>query len=211
MILSIVYVVDDDPSLREALSSLIRSVGWRVETFASTQEFLDYPRPNAPSCLVLDVQLGEASGLDLAERLNASDVQIPIVFITGHGTIPMTVRAMKGGAVEFLTKPFRNADLIAGIEQALERDRAALRERAELAEIRSKLARLTARECQVLALVVTGQLNKQIAAALGTSEQTVKAHRGHVTQKLGITSVAELVRLVERVEGQSWAPAILRK
>jgi FixJ family two-component response regulator len=208
---SIVYVVDDDPSMREALSSLIRSVGWRVETFASTQEFLDYRRPSAPSCLVLDVQLGEASGLDLAERLNASGVQIPIVFITGHGTIPMTVRAMKGGAVEFLTKPFRNADLIAGIEQALERDQAALRERAELAEIRLKVASLTSRECEVLALVVTGQLNKQIASALGTSEQTIKAHRGRVTRKLGVTSVAELVRLVERVEGQSWAPACLRK
>ena len=208
---SIVYVVDDDPSMREALSSLIRSVGWRVETFASTQEFLDYRRPPAPSCLVLDVQLGEASGLDLAERLNASGVQIPIVFITGHGTIPMTVRAMKGGAVEFLTKPFRNADLIAGIEQALERDQAALRERAELAEIRLKLASLTSRECEVLAFVVTGQLNKQIAAELGTSEQTIKAHRGRVTRKLGVASVAELVRLVKRVEGQSWAPACLRK
>ena len=208
---SIVYVVDDDPSMREALSSLIRSVGRRVETFASTQEFLDYRRPPAPSCLVLDVQLGPTSGLDLADRLNTSGVQIPIVFITGYGTIPMTVRAMKGGAVEFLTKPFRNADLIAGIEQALERDQAALRERAELAAIRSKLERLTPRECEVLALVVTGQLNKQIAAELGTSEQTIKAHRGHVTQKLGVTSVAELVRLVKRVEGQSWAPAVLRK
>ena len=202
----IVYVVDDDLSVRQALSSLIRSVGLRVETFASARDFLRLARPDAPSCLVLDVMLPDSSGLDLPAELRTADVQIPIVFITGHGTIPMSVRAMKAGAVEFLTKPFREEDLIAAIQQALERDRAAREERAELAELRERFEKLTARERDVLALVVTGRLNKQIAAELGTAEQTVKVHRGRVMQKLGVGSVAELVRLVERAAGQRWAP-----
>jgi FixJ family two-component response regulator len=203
---SIVYVVDDDLSVRQALSSLIRSVGMRVETFASAGDFLRHARLDAPSCLVLDVHLPDSSGLDLPGELRTADVQIPIVFITGHGTIPMSVRAMKAGAVEFLTKPFREEDLIGAIQQALERDRAAIRERAELAELRARFDRLTARERDVLALVVTGRLNKEIAAELGTAEQTVKVHRGRVMQKLEVGSVAELVRLTERVAGHRTIP-----
>jgi FixJ family two-component response regulator len=202
----IVYVVDDDRSVREGLSSLIRSVGLRVETFASTQDFLGYARSDTPSCLVLDVLLPDASGLDLADKLRAADVQIPVIFITGHGTIPMSVRAMKAGALEFLTKPIRDDALIAAIRQALDRDRVALQERAELAQIRAHLERLTPREREVLMLVVTGRLNKSIAAELGTAEQTIKVHRGRVMLKLGVSSVAELVRLTERIEGQPWAP-----
>jgi FixJ family two-component response regulator len=204
----IVYVVDDDLSVRQALSSLVRSVGIRVETFASAQEFLRYSRPDAPSCLVLDVLLPESSGLDLPRELRASEVLIPIIFITGHGTIPMSVRAMKAGAVEFLTKPFREEELIAAIQQALERDRMVREERADLVEFRRRFTTLTEREREVLALVVTGRLNKQIAAELGTAEQTIKVHRGRVMQKLGVGSVAELVRLVERVAGQRSDPGV---
>jgi FixJ family two-component response regulator len=202
----IVYVVDDDLSVRQALSSLVRSVGIRVETFASAQEFVRHPRPDAPSCLVLDVLLPDSSGLDLPRELRASHVLIPIIFITGHGTIPMSVRAMKAGAVEFLTKPFREEELITAIQQALERDRMAREERADLVELTRRFEKLTAREREVLALVVTGRLNKQIAAELGTAEQTIKVHRGRVMQKLGVGSVAELVRLVERVAGRRSDP-----
>ncbi len=194
----IVYVVDDDLAVRQALSSVIRSIGLRVETFASAQEFLRHTRPDAPSCLVLDVQLPDVSGLDLLSELDARAAPIPIIFITGHGTIPMSVRAMKAGAQEFLTKPFREEDLLAAIDHALERDRAARRERAELAEVRERLAALTPREREVLTLVVSGRMNKQIAAELGTAEQTIKQHRGRVMRKLGVDSVADLVRLVER-------------
>lgn len=203
----IVYVLDDDLAVRQALSSVIRSVGLRVETFASAQEFLRHTRLDAPSCLVLDVQLPDVSGLDLLPELDAAAAPIPIIFITGHGTIPMSVRAMKAGALEFLTKPFREEDLLAAIEHALERDRAARRERAELAELRERLAKLSPREREVLALVVTGRMNKQIAAELGTAEQTIKQHRGRVMRKLGVESVAELVRLVERAAGQLGARA----
>jgi FixJ family two-component response regulator len=194
----IVYVVDDDLAVRQALSSVIRSIGLRVETFASAQEFLRYSRPDAPACLVLDVQLPDVSGLDLLSELGARAAPIPIIFITGHGTIPMSVRAMKAGAQEFLTKPFREEDLLAAIDHALERDRAARRERADLAEVRERLATLTPREREVLTLVVSGRMNKQIAAELGTAEQTIKQHRGRVMRKLGVDSVADLVRLVER-------------
>jgi FixJ family two-component response regulator len=204
----IVYVVDDESSIRVALSSLIRSVGLRVATFASPHDFMEYARPDAPSCLVLDVQLPESSGLDLADRLRASDAQIPIIFITAHGTIPMSVRAMKGGAVEFLTKPFRDEDLLSALHQALDRDQVAIEERAELARLRGRLETLTARERDVFALVVTGRLNKQIAEELGAAEQTIKVHRGRVMRKLGVQSVAELVRLAERVNGRPWAPAV---
>lgn len=203
----IVYVVDDDLSVRQALSSVIRSIGLRVETFASAAEFLLYSRSEAPSCLVLDVQLPDASGLDLVRDLDAVEAPIPIIFITGHGTIPMSVRAMKAGALEFLTKPFREEDLIAAMQQALERDRLARRERTEVAELRRRLEKLTPREREVLDLVVAGRMNKQIAAELGTVEQTIKQHRGRVMKKLGVDSVAELVRLVERAVGHTSAPS----
>jgi FixJ family two-component response regulator len=196
----IVYVVDDDLSVRQALSSLVRSVGLRVETFASARDFLRHARPDAPSCLVLDVLLPDSSGLDLPSELRTADTQVPIIFITGHGTIPMSVRAMKAGAVEFLTKPFREEELITAIQQALARDEAARENRAELAELRKRFEKLTARERDVLALVVTGRLNKQIAADLGTAEQTIKVHRGRIMRKLDVGSVAELVRLVERLD-----------
>jgi FixJ family two-component response regulator len=197
----IVYVLDDDLAVRQALSSVIRSTGLRVETFASAQEFLRYSRLDAPSCLVLDVQLPDVSGLDLLPELGARAAPIPIIFITGHGTIPMSVRAMKAGAMEFLTKPFREEDLLAAIDHGLERDRAARRERAEVQALRDRLATLSPREREVLGLVVTGRMNKQIAAELGTAEQTIKQHRGRVMRKLGVDSVADLVRLVERAGG----------
>lgn len=194
----IVYVVDDDSSIRQALSSLVRSVGLKVETFGSAQEFLRAPRADEASCLVLDVRLPDGSGLDLPDELRNTDAPLPIIYITGHGTIPMTVRAMKSGALEFLTKPFRDEDLLAAIHVALERDRASRAERSELAEARRRVERLTPREREVLKLVVAGKMNKQIAAQLGTAEQTVKQHRGRVMRKLEVDSVAELVRLVER-------------
>ena len=202
----IVYVVDDDLSVRQALSSLVRSVGMRVETFASAQEFLRHPRPDVPSCLVLDVLLPDSSGLDLPSALRSSDAQIPIIVITGHGTIPMSVRAMKAGAVEFLTKPFREEELIDASQQALDRAKTAHQERAELVQLRHRFDKLTPRERDVLALVVTGLLNKQIATELGTAEQTIKVHRGRVMRKLDVRSVAALVRLMERVAEQGWAP-----
>lgn len=202
----IVYVVDDDLSVRQALSSLIRSIGLRAATFASAREFLRHERADAPACLVLDVLLPDTSGLDLPRELEVMDLPIPVIFITGHGTIPMSVRAVKAGALEFLTKPFREEDLIAAIRQALEHDREARQERNELARLRGTLEKLTPRERDVLALIVTGRMNKQIAAELGTAEQTIKQHRGRVMRKLAVGSVAELVRLVERVAGQPWAP-----
>ena len=203
----IVFVVDDDLSVREALRSLIRSVGLRCETFASAAEFLRYPRPQDPACLVLDVQLPDASGLDLVDELDAADAPIPIIFITGHGTIPMSVRAMKAGALEFLTKPFREEDLITALRQALDRDLVAKQERGEVAGLRRRLEKLTPREREVLALVAKGRMNKQIAAELGTAEQTIKQHRGRVMKKLGVESLAELVRLVERLAGHPSSPA----
>ena len=207
----IVYVLDDDLAVRQALSSVIRSTGLRVETFASAEEFLGHKRADAPSCLVLDVHLPDVSGLDLPSALDARGDSIPVIFITGHGTIPMTVRAMKAGALEFLTKPFREEDLLAAINDALERDRAARRERREVAAVQERLASLTPRERDVLHLVVTGRMNKQIAAELGTAEQTIKQHRGRVMRKLGIDSVADLVRLVERAVDPDSSPPIVRK
>ena len=199
----IVYIVDDDLSVRQALSSVIRSTGVRVQTFASAQEFLDQPRVDVPSCLILDVMLPDRSGLDLPSDLAAANVQIPIIFITGHGTIPMGVRAIKSGALEFLTKPFREEDLLTAVKQALHRDRIARNDRAEIGALNVRLQKLTPREREVLALIVSGRMNKQIAATLGTKEQTIKQHRGRVMQKLGVTSVAELVLLVERAAGRS--------
>jgi RNA polymerase sigma factor (sigma-70 family) len=196
---AIVFVVDDDLSVREALRSLIRSVGFRCETFESPAEFLGFPRPDAAACLVLDVQLAGASGLDLPADLHRAGIELPIIFITGHGTIPMSVRAMKAGAVEFLTKPFSETELLHAIEQAVERDRVERAERAEQQALRDRFAKLTPRERDVFSLVVAGRMNKEIAAELGTAEQTVKQHRGRVMEKLGVRSVTDLVRVAERI------------
>ena len=196
---AMVFVIDDDAPMRESLKNLIRSVGLRAELFASAQEFLRSKRPDVPSCLVLDVRLPGLSGLDLQRRTTEAGVEIPIIFITGYGDIPMSVRAMKAGAVEFLTKPFRDQDLLDAIQQALERDRKARDQRAEIEELRSRFAALTAREREVMARVVAGLLNKQIGAELGTSETTVKIHRHQVMEKMGAMSLPELVRMADRL------------
>jgi FixJ family two-component response regulator len=196
---AMVFVVDDDAPMRESLKNLIRSVGLRVELFASAQEFLRRKPPDLPSCLVLDVRMPGLSGLDLQKRTGDAGIEIPIVFITGHGDIPMSVRAMKAGAVEFLTKPFRDQDLLDAIQQALERDGKARDQRAALEELRSRFASLTSREREVMKRVVAGLLNKQIGAELGTSETTVKIHRHQVMEKMGAGSLAELVRMSDRL------------
>ena len=195
----VVFVVDDDASLRHALTNLLRSVGLRVETFGSAREFLAGPRPDAPGCVVLDVRLPGLSGLDLQRELAAAQIDLPIIFMTGYGDIPMTVQAMKAGAVEFLTKPFRDQDLLDAIQQALERDRVAWRQRAALAAVRQCYDRLTPREREVMRFVVAGWLNKQIAAELGTSEIMVKVHRGQVMRKMQAASVADLVRMAAQL------------
>ena len=196
---AIVFVVDDDAPLRESLTNLLRSVGLRVAAFASAQEFLRSPRPELPSCLVLDVRLPGLSGLELQQRLAEADLAMPIIFMTGYGDIPMTVQAMKAGAVEFLTKPFRDQALLDAIQQALARDRTARAQQTQRAALHHRYRTLTPRERDVLALVVTGLLNKQIAAELGTSEAAVKVHRQHVMAKMGAGSLAELVRMVDRL------------
>src|SRR5712671_4514282 len=197
---AIVFVVDDDSSIREAIESLVSLAGLRVETFASAHEFLRTERPNLPGCVVLDVELPGLSGLDLQRELAANGVKLPIIFITGYGDIPMSVRAMKAGAMEFLTKPFRDQDLLDAIRQALERDRAARRHSKEIAELRKRFDVLTSREREVMSLVVAGWLNKQIGFELKISEITVKIHRGRVMNKMGAQSLADLVRMTERLE-----------
>ena len=195
----IVFVIDDDPSVRRAIRRLIGSVGLQVELFGSAREFLHSRRPDAPSCLVLDIRLPGISGLDFQCELAAANIHIPIIFITAHGDIPMTVRAMKAGAVEFLTKPFHDQDLLDAIHVALERDRAKRKQEAGIATLLQRWESLTPREREVLPLVVSGLLNKQIAAEIGTSETTVKVHRGQLMRKMGADSLAALVRLAERI------------
>jgi FixJ family two-component response regulator len=196
---SIVFVVDDDSSVREALTDLIASVGLLVEAFKSAREFLEYRRPDAPACLVLDVRLPDLSGLDLQRELVRTEAPIPIIFITGHGDIPMSVRAIKEGAVEFLTKPFRDQDLLDAIQHAIETDRAERKERARVSEMRRRYQSLTKREREVMKLVVSGLLNKQIAAEFGSSEVTIKIHRGQVMRKMKAQSIVELVHMAEKI------------
>jgi FixJ family two-component response regulator len=201
----IVFVVDDDVSIREALKNLLRSVGMSVETFATAQEFLACRRPDSPCCLVLDVRLPGVSGLDLQRQLVEAKVEIPIIFITGHGDIQMSVRAMKAGAVEFLTKPFRDQDLLDAVQHAVDRDRAAREQREKTGKFQDRYQSLSQREQEVLALVVRGLLNKQIAGELSISEATVKLHRGKLMQKMGAGSLADLIRMAEEL-GVSAAP-----
>jgi len=197
---AVVYVVDDDASVRDAVKRLIGTVGLRVETFGSTGEFLSAQRPEAPGCLVLDVRLPDVSGLELQRELAAANIHLPIIFITGHGDIPMSVQAMKAGAVEFLTKPFRAQELLDAIQEAIHRDRASWKERARAAELRARYESLTSREKEVMALVAAGLLNKQIGGELGASELTIKTHRGRVMQKMEADSVADLVRMAEKLK-----------
>jgi FixJ family two-component response regulator len=193
----IVFVIDDDASLRNALTNLFRSVGLRAEVFGSAPELLQSKLPDVPSCLVLDVRLPGLSGLDFQAELSKANIHIPIIFMTGHGDIPMTVRAMKAGAVDFLTKPFRDQDMLDAVAAAIERDRARRKEEKVLSEVRSRFASLTPREQEVLALVASGLMNKQIAAEISLAEITVKIHRGNIMKKMSARSLADLVRMAE--------------
>ncbi|AEI82641.1 two-component response regulator (plasmid) [Cupriavidus necator N-1] len=196
----LVFLVDDDFSVREGLTSLVRSVGLRVEAFASAQEFLDFARPDAPTCLVLDVRMPGLSGLDLQRMLLDAKDRIPVIFITGHGDIPMTVRAMKAGALEFLPKPFREEDLLSAIREALAHNFITRQQQAERGELEHRYATLTAREREVMPLIVRGMLNKQVAADFGIAEVTIKVHRHNIMQKMKARSLPELVRMVEKLQ-----------
>jgi FixJ family two-component response regulator len=197
---AVVIIIEDDASMREAIMTLIETVGLNGHMYASGQEFLQHAPPDGPSCLVLDVRLPGLSGLNLQRELARRGMDIPIIFITGHGDIPMSVQAMKAGAVEFLTKPFRDQDLLDAIAQALERDRAARRQRADMTALRQRYDMLTAREREVMRLTVAGLLNKQIASELGTSEKTVNIQRGRMMQKMQADSIAALVRIAEKLD-----------
>lgn len=196
----IVFVVDDDPSVRRAIKRLVGSVGLQVELLESARDFLQAKRPDVPSCLVLDIRLRSTSGLDLQRDLAKANIPVPVIFITAHGDIPMTVRAMKAGAVEFLTKPFRDQDLLDAIQIALKQDRARRERESEIAGVRERFESLTPREREVVALVVSGMLNKQIAAELGTAENTVKVHRSRAMGKMQAQSLADLVKMIERLQ-----------
>jgi FixJ family two-component response regulator len=197
---SIVFTVDDDPLVRDSVADLLDSAGFTVRTFESATEFLRTARPDLPACLILDVELPGLSGLDLQAELTKSGVDMPIIFLTGRGDIPMSVRAMKAGAVEFLTKPVRRPEFLDAVNEALQRDRENRKRKAEIAELEKRLRTLTPREHQVLALVVTGLLNKQIAGDLGTTELTIKVHRGRVMRKMGAGSLADLVRMAGKLK-----------
>jgi len=198
---SVVFVVDDDPSIRSSLKFLLSSVGLQVESFESAETFLQRKPPDAPSCLVLDVRLRGLSGLDFQHELAARNIRIPIVFVTGHGDIPMSVRAMKAGAIEFLTKPYRDQDLLDAVRIALEQDRARREQERDLTDLQQRFDSLTPREQEVISMVVSGMLNKQIAGELGTAENTVKVHRSRAMEKMNAQSFADLVRMIEKLKG----------
>jgi FixJ family two-component response regulator len=195
----VVYVVDDDPSLLRSLERLLRSAGYEARTFTSALEFLDYPHPNAPGCLILDVKMPGLDGLELQERMADKEISFPIIFITGHGTVPMTARAMKAGAVDFLQKPVMDTDLLNTVSAAIAKDRQGRREREKLKNLEDRMKTLTPREVEVFRLVAIGMLNKQIAFDLGTTESTIKVHRARVLKKMGAKSLADLVRFAEKL------------